>query len=351
MKNYINSLLLSTSILFLGASCEDDVELTYLKEVRFSAPIEASPSTLVLTNETKYDIVETISWQDAEFPVDAPITYALQFTTVSDTIGSTAWAHPIKIEVGEAVLSKSFTGNEMNQMALALGLEMDVASHIAVRLEATLDRKAYSKPIVLTVTPITPAVVFGQIYIPGSYNGFDPSTAATLEAIDSGVYQGFLTFPSGQLEFQLTTDQTGEQFYGADSNGNLTEGGENNLSVPLAGSYQITVNLNNMSFTAVPYSWGVIGTATPGGWDSDTDMVYDYQLDAWKFTGALVPGALKFRLNNSWDINYGPFNNDEGVVYLDNPGAHTIAEAGNYTVTFFIDPSIPAAADYTVVQP
>jgi hypothetical protein len=350
MKKYIGKLFAIGTILWVGASCEDDAELTYLKDVRFAAPVSTSPAAVVITNANKYDVVETISWEDVDFPVDAPVTYALQFDVVTDTIGNTAWSNSIRVEAGEAVLSKSFIGNELNQMATALGLSMDVAGRIAVRVEATLDRKIYSNAVILTVTPFTPQVAFGQIYMPGAYQGWDLATAATLPAIDSGVYQGYLTFPAGQLEFQFNTDITGGVSYGADNSGNFAENGANNLSVPSAGSYQITVNLNTMTYSAVPYSWGIIGTSTVGQWNTDTDMVYDYELGTWKFTGALMPGALKFRLNDSWTINYGPFNNDEGVVYLDNPGAHTITEAGNYVVTFFIDPSIPASAAYTVVQ-
>ncbi|MNG25641.1 hypothetical protein D3C84_1105230 [compost metagenome] len=83
-------------------------------------------------------------------------------------------------------------------------------------------------------------------------------------------------------------------------------------------------------------------------------MSYDHQLKVWKFTGALKVGNVKFRLNNTWAVNYGPKNNDEGVMYLDNPGAHYIGEAGTYEITFSIqekDPTTgayPASGTYTV---
>ena len=121
-----------------------------------------------------------------------------------------------------------------------------------------------------------------------------------------------------------------------------------NLSVPQPGTYQITVNLNNLSWNAEPYSFGVIGTATPGGWDSDTDMFYDSSEQQWKFVGYLQAGALKFRLNDQWTINYGPRNNDEGIAYLDDQGAHNIDAAGVYEVTFKIEPEDETFAYYSV---
>ncbi len=348
MKKYINILFAMGVFLLVAASCSDDATLTTLQEVRFSAPAIATPNTIVLSSENKYESVVTISWADVDYPVDAPITYALQFDVASDTIGNSAWGNSIRIEAGEAVLSKSFLGSELNEIAVDLGLPYDAVGELVVRVEANLDRKTFSSAAVVNVTPFFEQITLAQIYVPGAYQGWTPNTAGTLAAIENGVFQGFLTFPAGQLEFKFTTEGNWEEFYGLDTDGNFAEGGDTNLSVPAAGSYQITVNLNTLTYTAVPYSWGVIGTATPGGWDSDTDMSYDYQDKVWTFTGNLVGGALKFRLNNAWTINYGSINNTEFIAYLDNPGAHTIPEAGNYTVTFDHDPANPASAPYTI---
>ena len=53
-------------------------------------------------------------------------------------------------------------------------------------------------------------------------------------------------------------------------------------------------------------SVGLIGTATPGGWDFDTNMVQDMDsAHLWTMTIMLVPGACKFRADDSWDINWG----------------------------------------------
>jgi hypothetical protein len=349
MKKYINKIIAACTLVFLCVSCSDDSAFTTQSNVRFSAPLEASSNTVVLSPENKYQPVTAISWQGVEFPVDAPVTYALQFDVPSDTIGNTAWKHAKRVVLGEDVLSKSLLGSELNTIAKNLGLAIDVAGQIVVRAEATLDRTVYSDAIVLTVTPFVQIITSTVMYMPGDYQGWDPATAATLDAIDNGVFRGYITFPPGQLGFQFTTGPNWDQFYGADSDGNFAEGGDGYFSVPAAGSYEITVTLDTMSYEAVPYSWGIVGTATVGGWDVDTDMVYDYQEHVWSFTGPLVAGALKFRLNDMWTINYGSINNDEGIAYLDNQGAHTINEAGNYKVTFAVDPD-PATATYTVTQ-
>lgn len=355
MKKYINKLLVICTLLILSASCENDVILTTLKEVSFSGPIEASPNTVVLSTDNENESVVTISWPAVVYPVNAPVSYAIQFDVASDTIGATAWEKSVRVEAGEEVLSKSFLGTDLNKMAIKLGLPVDVAGKMVVRVESTLDRKIYSKAIVLTVTPFAKQVVFGQIYMPGSYQDWDINTAAALDAVSSGIYQGYVTFPETKgLGFKFNTERNWAQFYGADANGNLMDHSDTDFQIAAPGSYQMTVNLNTLKWTAVAFSWGVVGDATDGGWDNSTNMSYDHQLKIWKFKGALKVGNVKFRLNNAWTINYGPKNNDEGKVYLDNPGAHYISEAGTYEITFSIqekDPTTgiyPATAIYTV---
>jgi hypothetical protein len=349
MKKYIKRLLALCAVALLGVSCTDDGELTTLSAVNFSGGLEASATTIVIDADNNFQPVTTLSWQDVVFPVNAPVTYALQFDIPTDTLGANAWANSHRVEVGEAVLSKSFTGKDLNAMALALGLQYDTPGQIVVRAVAILNRTIYSEAIVLNVTPFEL-----MMYAPGQYQGWNPETAARLRGIEEGVFQGFVTFPAGHLEFKFTPKKNWDTFYGSTGGNGIAENDDDNITVPAAGTYQITVNLNTLTYTAVPYSYGVIGTATPGGWDADTDMSYDHVAERWTYTGNLQAGALKFRLNDAWTINYGSANAENGeltngTVLLDNSGAHNINEAGNYTVTFAVN-SPPTTATYTVIK-
>tara|TARA_R110002051_G_scaffold69946_1_gene125779 strand:+ start:11441 stop:12514 length:1074 start_codon:yes stop_codon:yes gene_type:complete len=356
MKTFIQTLFTVSFLLFTFTSCEDDAQLTKLPIVRFLAPIEATPNSIVLSKDTNFESVISVSWLDVEFPIKAPVTYTLAIDVAADTFGDNGWANAIRIPSGEDVLSKSVLGINLNEYAANLGLLPDIEGELVLRVEAYMDRYVYSEPITIQVTPYLDEIAFGEIYLPGSYNGWDPTTASKLSAIDTGIYQGYLTVnsPDG-LVFKITPEQNWSEFYGLDVNGNLALGADGDLSLPDFGSYQITVNLNTLSYTIVPYSWGVIGNATPAGWDADTDMSYDYSASTWKFTGNLVSGALKFRLNNEWTINYGTEDGNSGnvvdaVMYLDNPGAHNIIEAGNYEVTFRINPITSDTITYSVTK-
>ena len=55
-------------------------------------------------------------------------------------------------------------------------------------------------------------------------------------------------------------------------------------------------------------SVGIIGSATPGGWDADTDLVKDAaDPNLWKANVTLVDGEAKFRANDAWTlVRLGP---------------------------------------------
>ena len=74
---------------------------------------------------------------------------------------------------------------------------------------------------------------------------------------------------------------------------------------------------------------GVIGSATPSGWDADTDMTYNEEDGSWNLTTNLTDGEIKIRANNDWDINWG------GSIAEPTFNAGNIAvTAGNYTIRF-----------------
>lgn len=78
-------------------------------------------------------------------------------------------------------------------------------------------------------------------------------------------------------------------------------------------------------------SVGIIGTATPGGWDADTDMerISD---DEWRLEITLTTGLAKFRADNDWTINWGSNEFPAGTGVQG--GADIPVVAGDYVVTF-----------------
>lgn len=348
MKKYINKLFVLGSLLFLATSCDSEADLTTLAKVSFPSAFEVSSKTIVLKEDVSDQQALLVSWPKVTYPIPAPVTYALQFDLSTDIKGTEAWGKAKRVEVGEDVLSKSFTVFELNKIATELGLKPDVPGELVIRVESTMDHRIYSDPITITVTPYVKLVVFGEIYMPGSYQGWDIDKAAALTEIQLGIYQGYMTVPENAGPgFKLNKARGWDQFYGAGAtNFDLVNKSDTDFTLPGEGSYQIKVNLNTLKWSSTPYSWGIVGPSQPGGWDNSTPMSYDHQTKTWKITTNLVPGALKFRLNNSWTINYGPADPTTNTINLDNGGAYDIPTAGLYEVTFQINEVDPVSNGY-----
>ena len=109
-----------------------------------------------------------------------------------------------------------------------------------------------------------------------------------------------------------------------------------------AGVYAITVDVNALTISLTKTDdWGIIGSATANGWNSDTDMFYNGQRKVWEITANLTAGEFKFRANDAWDLNYGDTGADGS---LEAGGDNiAIATAGNYTIRFD-----PVKLTYTV---
>ena len=348
MKKYMNKFFFLGALLALMGSCEKDTELTTLQEVNFPAAPDLSDNSIQLVQDEQNEPALNISWEEVIFPIEAPVEYTVQFALPADTIGDSGWDNAISFNAGKDVYSKSFQGLDLNQIAEEFGFEPDVEGDLVVRVLAHMDRTIASQAVGLTVIPFETVITLTEIYLPGAYQGWDPSTALSIPSTGvNGIYQGIINFPEEARDFKITLDRTWAENYGGDGSGNLIFDGSN-LSVPSGGTYRITVDLNTMRWSSEPYSFGIIGTATPGGWDADTDMFYDSGAEAWKISVYLQAGAIKWRLNDAWTVNYGPRNNDEGIAYLDDPGAHTISEAGMYEVTFKVDPLNPSIANYSI---
>lgn len=92
---------------------------------------------------------------------------------------------------------------------------------------------------------------------------------------------------------------------------------------------------NVIKITITPYSsydnWGIIGSATPNGWDDpDTNLMYDVATKKYSYTGPLTVGEYKFRLNDGWDTNFGDDGNN---LTLEAGGGNIpVTVAGDYTI-------------------
>lgn len=184
--------------------------------------------------------------------------------------------------------------------------------------------------------------VYPVLYVPGSYQGWDPSNESTvLGSVNSdGNYEGYLNFPDANTMFKFTTMPNWDYNWGDDGADGTLDVGGTDIEAVEPGYYKINVDTNNLTYTFEKTYWGVIGSATAGGWDSDQDMEYDPETGLWSVALELAEGFIKFRANDDWTINLGDSGFDGILEYGgdDIP----ITSAGTYLITLKL-----GAPDYT----
>lgn len=190
------------------------------------------------------------------------------------------------------------------------------------------------------------------IYVPGGYqeaagynSNWSPDVAPTLASVNSdGNCEGYIYFADA-AEFKFTAGPNWDVNWGNDGADGTLESGSANLTVSGAGYYKMNVNTNDLTYSIQKTDWGLIGSATPSGWDADTSMSYSTETKTWTVTLNLTAGNIKFRANNGWDLNYGD-NDFDGT--MEEGGADIpLTEAGNYTLTLNLE---VAGYSYTVTK-
>jgi len=339
-------------ILIAGfTACKKEAEITKMAVASFSSEPTASASSLTLTKAKDTSSVVTFSWPAVKYPVKAQVTYALQIDVPTDTVGNNAWANAKTVVVGKDVLSKSYLGKDLNTIALDMGLLPATEGTLVVRIQSYQDQYAYTKALTLKVTPYQPVATYPLLYIPGNYQGWNPGAAPTAAALKPKIYEGYVYMPvADNYYFKFTSAQDWNHInYGDGGNGSITEDGlAGGLVSPGPGYVQVSINLNTKTWSAVPTTWSILGDASPGGWNTDTQLSYDVAKQVWTVTCDMKKdGSFKFRANNAWVIDFG-VNADGNLAYADNPvfgydGSVqniTVPSDGNYTITLDLhDPS------------
>lgn len=175
------------------------------------------------------------------------------------------------------------------------------------------------------------------IYVPGNHQTWAPATAPALWSPEkNGVYTGFCNF-NGDFKFTHARDWNNGEYNStnfetyADGFSASTDG--TNITAP-AGYYFVTVKVPEKKLEATSVVWGVIGSATAGGWDADQDMIWDAAKACWTATVELTAGGeWKFRANDDWTINLG--GSIENLVA--DGGNITVTEGGTYVIDLYTE--------------
>lgn len=339
MKKRILPIIFSALALLLFNGCKKDSTNVTAGDGK-PAVLTASASTLVLTSAAAADNAVTFSWTKADYNYNAAIQYTLQIDKKGNNFAS-----PKAYAIDASAASQQLSVADLNNALVLMGFAPGSASVLEARLKSELrtDKDVlYSNLLELTVTPYPVIINYPSLYVPAAYQGWLPATAERVSSVlDNKYYEGYVYFgDAANLIFKFTTDTQWTTSYGWASStntdsyaeGTMSSTASGNLFVPATGYYLLTADLNTNKWSAAKTSFGVLGDATPGGWDADTDMVFDPATKEWKVTLNLIGGkVIKFRANDAWTINYGENAPSNGFLKL-NGGDISVAATGNYTV-------------------
>jgi hypothetical protein len=348
MKNIFKYLLLF--VFAVTISCDnEDMELLSIS-ISGSGEITAPETGAVYVlnpEENQLNTIFTLTWSPAEYGIPTEIKYNVEFAKAGSN-----FAEPF---LAGSTLNNYLSWNiqEFNGAAVSAGLTPFVEEELDVRVIAyigELDSSPQaSAPITVKVTAFTTDLP--TIGVPGNHQGWDPATAPLLAASAFGEtdYEGYVWLDGG-YKFIAPNDEGsflwGNTDWGDDgtNSGVLVESDETDCNAD-AGYYLVKADTEALTYSTTAVNWGIIGEATPTGWDSDTDFTYDPDTRTLYVDINLSPGPFKFRGNDEW----GAFDlgTEDADGYLQNGGDLTFdGPAGNYRVV--LDLSNPREYTYSV---
>lgn len=347
MKKNLLIYLTFIGLAILLAGCEKDGEMVTISANPIAPTLTTIPD-LTLERPNGNDVLEFIGT-----PIDpgfqASATYYLEACAAG-----TAFADPVVIWSGVQNKSMKITVSDLNGILLKK-FPADASTPLDFRVRAQLVVDAGtgapgtgSNPFsFISALKNASVTLYGlpRLNLVGS--GMDQKIES---ALGDGKYTGLIKLNTAN-SFTFTDPDAGTAYGGA--GGVLTVNGA--AIVPAAnGWHRLNVDVNAGTYEISAYMIGLVGSATPNGWDSpDQKMDYNPATGIWSITLNLVDGEFKFRLNDGWAWNIGYNKSNTGNLNdLFHDGNNIPATAGNYTITLTItQPNGPTeAGSATVVK-
>lgn len=170
------------------------------------------------------------------------------------------------------------------------------------------------------------------LYMAGDANGWNQIDYLASE--DGSSFTGFMYLNQNGFKFCSEPNWDGTN-YGATF---FSKEGDNIIMTEEAGYYKVDVDLSAKTYTLTPINYiGIVGSASPNGWDTDEKMTYvPYNTETkepgyWEVKNiTLTSGVIKFRADGEWAINWGGTPDA-----LTQGGADMNVEEGTYDIKLY----------------
>jgi hypothetical protein len=324
-------------ILFIGLfglllSCEKDGTQVVMLSNPIAPTIVTMPD-LTLQRNNGTEVLEFVGT-----PVDPGFVASAKYFLEADQAGS-SFADPAAILNDIQASSFKISVSDLNGILLKK-FPGDAVSSVEFRIRAALVVDAGTGAQTfeyVSATTTANVTLYGLPKLDLLNSGMDQKIES---ALADGSYTGIIKLDA-TMPFTLKDPDTDTEYGGS---GGVLEVDGAGIAVGESGWYNLSANIIDLTYSTDAYMIGLIGSATPNGWDTpDQKMDYDAQSGTWFITLDLIDGEIKFRKNDGWAWNLGgtPDNLTQG-------GDNIAVSAGNYTITLTIIND--ATGTYTIVQ-
>lgn len=257
--------------------------------------------------------------------------YQLKVTTTADKNWFKFYAGSNYVKGDWDSINKGALGCKENGSEDAFGYILYVGDSWG-KLQTPVIPGAGTWIVTLDMNNLTYTVGKPVLYMAGDANGWNHIDYLSGE--DGVNYTGFMYLNQNGFKFctQQNWDGTnyGGEFFGQES--------DNIMMAETEAYYKVDVDLSTKKYTLTPITTiGIIGSASPNGWDSDVDMTYvPYNAETkepgyWEAKDiTLASGEIKFRANDDWAINWGG-----DVNALTQGGDNISVDAGTYDIKLY----------------
>lgn len=311
--------LVATGCILLAACTERELGPVLPESNTFVAPAISNGTTAtsaILLPANASAVYEEFKWAKADYGISLSTNYTLEVDDNED------FANPQKLAEG-SITSISVSVEDMNDALLALGLPGFQEATVKLRVRATINGYSAAPLFSQVITRVATTYQTSEC---GKYctvgiigdatpGGWDVDTDMRLldaTRVDKNTWTTTIYLVGGK-KAKFRASDAWEVNWGAAGfpSGTGTQNGAD-ITIPTTSYYKVVFNDNTGAYTFTPQAtpvfaaMGVIGTATPGGWDSDTDLTKDpNDPHVWTGTITLTTGDAKFRADNDWANNWG----------------------------------------------
>lgn len=288
------------------------------------------------------DIV--ITWEAVEVIANETVTYEWLLDTITGDFSNPLLMLASNSEGMENQLT--ITQATVDQFLEDSGLEPGDNISAKWTVRATVNGSTRMANTAFTINFSRKRQFPDNLYLVGGSTpiGWNPGSALPFTKLEEGKFEIFapLDPTGGGFKFLEILDWAGDWEINNAEPTVLRQDGSDNITVASNGFYRIYVDFvsgDNPTFVVEEARWGLIGSATPNGWsDPDTDMTHEGGY-IFSYTGSFTDGEFKFRMNDSWDINFGDNATADGIPDKNSPNNIPLSPGGIYRIELNLNPN------------